>query len=151
MRWSTATILIAISVVTLFGMASLPLSGCGHSCNAIGYLCPGATIHIQPAPGQGTGSYLVHIESADVAHDFTCSSTSVSQNFSCSEQGQNGFIVPNPDDWSVTFRTQSTSVRMLLQHNGSTIIDESLLLTYENVTPGCGMCPIATRTVNVAW
>jgi len=151
MRWPTATIFVAISVATLFGIPLLPLTGCGHTCYPIGYLCPGATIRVQPAPGQGTGTYLVHIESADATQDFTCSSTSVSQSFSCSEPGQNGRIVPSPDEWTVTFRTQSTSTRVLLQRNGSTIIDESLTLTYENVTPGCGTCAVATRTVNVAW
>ena len=58
MRWPTATIFVAISVATLFGMALLPLTGCGHTCYPIGYLCPGATIRIQPAPGQGTGTTL---------------------------------------------------------------------------------------------
>jgi hypothetical protein len=143
--------ILLVPVLALFA-AAFSLISCGRACNAMYVYC-GAAIRIQPAPALGTGTYVVHVESADAAYDVTCSSASAAQGFQCApSDGTTVLVGLDPDSWLVQVRTQSPTMRLLVQRNGSTILDQPLALTYQTSEPwgaGCGICRNASAALSL--
>src|SRR5215472_11150911 len=131
----------------------LSVIGCGgRLCSAAYFFCDTA-IQMQPVPALGSGTYAIHVQSGVKAFDITCSSLNTGQRFECASSDPSTFVdQSSPDAWSLHLPTESSSMRLVVQRNGTGILDQPVALTYQTSEPngpGCGTCRRAQGTVNL--